>query len=134
VDRFGQIGPEKGDYADDVESIADKLRFNENPVTFPLTHRMTRQQVTVALKDKVEVYGAGPEGTRGDGLWVFVAVDEKGAYWFRIDFLVEAGYAAAKLNLHPVDAETLVEFLALLADKLGHAPVEATSVVTQVLP
>src|SRR5690348_2433853 len=100
MDEFGQIGPEKGRYGEDVQDVANALRFGERAVTLALTHRLTRQQVTVALKSSMEVigedYGGGPPGTRGDGLWVFLAVDEHGAYWFRIDHFVDAGYIATK--------------------------------------
>jgi hypothetical protein len=136
MDRFGQIGPEKGAYDEDVSNIANALQYGERAVTFALTHRMTRQQVTVVLKDKMEVYGAdhggGPPGTRG-GCFAYVGVDEHGSYWFQIDLLVHWSFLKTKLGLHDVDAQTLSEFLAKLGGALGFDVQPGQSVITEVV-
>lgn len=136
MDKFGQIGPEKGDYDRDVKAIADALNYGGRAVTLALTHRLTRQQVTVALKRTMEVcgadYGGGPPGTKG-GDFAFVAVDEKGAYWFRVDMLTDPSYIVTKLGLNVVDAETLSDFLRRLGLALGHDPVVGHLVVAELV-
>lgn len=133
MDRFGQIGPEKGDYDRDVLAVANALEHGERAVTLALAHRMTRQQVTIALKRKMEVigadYGGGPPGTKGDGEFAYVSVDEKGAYWFRIDVRVDAGYLASKLGLRTPDADALSDFLCRIARVLGPEPQWPSSTV-----
>lgn len=132
MDEFSQIGPDKGHYDQDVKSIADALRYPERAVTFALTHRMTRQQLVVVLKDAMELV-APPAGCT-EGVWAFVAVVEKGAYWFRIDHLVEPSYIASKLGIHLVDATTISDLLRRLALALDVTPVRARSVVTELHP
>ena len=131
MDQYGQIGPEKGNYGEDVRDVANALKFPERAVHVLLTHRMTQQSLVLCLKDAMELNG--PVAGCSEGVWLFVARLEHGAYWFRYDHMLDASYVASKLDIHRVDAETLVDFIERIARELGVEPQVATSVVTQMM-
>lgn len=126
ADRFGQIGPEKGDFAEDCLALAVLLRAGRT-VYVPLAHRMTRQGITLALSDSIDVPWAGPEGMHQrheEAPWLFLAVEGRGAYHFRCgrDWN-DAGYVAGHLckdGYNEVDSESIK----LLLDQLGDALAE----------
>jgi hypothetical protein len=132
MDGYGQIGPEKGDYAADVRAVADQL--DAGPTLVSLADKGTK--LNLVLVPALRIQGRSPnvEGTFGHtvvaeaiGLprrpdlssgdldnWLFVGVIEHGAYWFRPGGYISAGYVADKLDVEVADGETVAEFLTRL--------------------
>jgi hypothetical protein len=128
MDEYSQVGPEKGDFDGDCQRIAYALR--EGPVHVALTHRMTRQSLVLCLKNTMSLI-TGVEGcTQGE--WIYVSRAESGAYWFQLGVVTDPSYIASKMEIHPVDAETVADFVHRISGFLGWPVVRKTSVVTQV--
>lgn len=57
---------------------------------------------------------APPQDRQPEGIWMFAAVAEHGAYWFRVDAYVAPSYVSERLGLAYGDGETVAELLARL--------------------
>lgn len=137
MDKYGQIGPDKGDYDHDVALVANALTAGIQAVSVILAHRGTRMQIVLATKEHLLVYGGDPlsgqsarerDATEAQ-LWVFVAMQEHGAYWFRLDTIAHSSYISEKLDVMPGDAETIMDFLTRLGRAMGADPQVAQSTV-----
>lgn len=140
MDKYGQIGPEKGDYDHDVRTIAHALDDGDHAISAILAHRGTRMQTVLASKKHLLVIGGDPlsgqsarerDATEAH-LWLFVAVQEHGAYWFRVDTVAHPSYVAEKLDVMAADAETITDFLTRLGAAMGADPQYAQSTVVVV--
>lgn len=125
MDSYGQIGPEAGDYDDDLCQIAAELRDGA-PVYLRLAAEGTGFQIVLVPQLGLFVNGGEqPAGTVGldggvheDGRYLMVAVERHGHYWFDMRLAKHPSYVAEKLCYpNPVDSATLAEFL----DRLGLA-------------
>jgi acetylornithine/succinyldiaminopimelate/putrescine aminotransferase len=116
MDKYGQIGPDKGEYDHDVALVANSLTAGIQAVSVILAHRGTRMQLLLASKEHTLVFGGDPLYDAA-GVWVFLAVQEHGAHWFRIDTIAHTSYLREKLGVTEADAETISDFLV----RLGHA-------------
>ena len=120
MDEYGQIGPEKGDYAADMQAVWRALQDagDPKPVFVKLADAGTLLRLLVAWAPAIGVPGSAPWPVDGTSEpledWFFVAVVEHGAYWFRVDTLQKGGYVASKLGLEARDGETVAEFLTRL--------------------
>lgn len=112
MDTHGQIGPEKPGYELDV--IETRVALDSGHAVYvPFAANMSRLNVVIATKDGMACPGGRPaDGMAADGLWLLVAVAEKGAYWFDASSYNHGGYVAAKLDLTPPDGDALAAFLA----------------------
>lgn len=120
MDGYGQVGPEKPDYAADCEGIRDMLESgNTVYVAFAADH--SRVNLILASRDHlgylrkewepdvpVSIVGVPP----GNG-YLMVAVIDRGAYWIQPG--AHYGYIADKLGLEDKDGENVAEFLSRLA-------------------
>lgn len=120
MDQYRQIGPEKGDYDDDVQRVAREL-MNGETVHVALTHRMTRQSLVLAFASSIAKIS--PVEGLGQDMFLLVVRPEKGAYWFRIDHFQTPDYIAARMGVHLADAETISDFLARLGEAVWHTTI-----------
>lgn len=123
MDQYGQIGPEKDDYADDVRNVARGLCGAT--VYVKLADQGTRYNILLTSKADLGGPGGYPDGLDEEGeyvstgRWVHVAVTEHGAYWFNVQAYNAPGYIATKLGLTPTDGEVIGEFLTRLRHELN---------------
>lgn len=117
MDVHGQIGPEKGDYAADVKRVADVLETGRTAYV-KLADRGTSYRLVLIERESLAFPALDPDspidGVPPGSNYLFVAVIEHGAYWFRLDTYPDPGYVADKLDLHEADGEVLAEFLSRL--------------------
>jgi hypothetical protein len=122
MDEYGQIGPEKGDFAVDCAEVAHHLMTQAAPLYVTLTHRLTRMEVLLTMKrDWDRPAGGGePQGVRQEvpsAPWLLVTVIERGACWAQLGkgWTPVGGYIDSHMTregtFNEVDAETVAEFL-----------------------
>lgn len=116
MDAHGQIGPEKGGYAQDVKEVAILLasettyvRLADHGSQYRLL--LTLRDLVVSLGDEDDQIDGVP---RGEG-FIHVAVQEHGAYWFQLGGFQASGYVGSKLGLGEKDGSVIGEFLTRLA-------------------
>lgn len=122
MDEYGQIGPEKGTFTADCEEVT-ALIAKGAPVYVTLTHRLTRMEVVLTLKQAFlrPDGGGGPEGVfldREPAPWLLVTVIERGCCWAQLGrgWTPHASYIASHMvkngeAFNDVDAETIAAFL-----------------------
>lgn len=126
MDEYGQIGPEKGTFTADCEEVA-ALIAKGAPVYVTLTHRLTRMEVVLTLKQAFlrPEDGGGPEGVFQEAPtapWLLVTVIERGACWAQLGrgWTPHASYIASHMvkadHFNDVDAETVAAFLRELGE------------------
>lgn len=115
MDEYGQIGPEKGDYQDDLATIAEALKIG--PVRIKLADRMTRYDLVLATADRMGWLAAEPDRELGAPVehWLLVAQDRRGCGWFRLG-TPHAAYVAEVMRMaNAGDGEVIAAFIAALA-------------------
>lgn len=121
MDKYGQIGPEKGDYASDARAVATNLA-DVGACFVAFAHDGTRMNLILVPRMHVACEGAEPAGLERAGevpaWWIHVAVTEHGAYWFDVFNYADPGYVASKLDITLVDGTALAEFLTRLGSAL----------------
>lgn len=95
----GALRPEDDPaYGDDLCNLATYLAAGDT-VYVVLEARGTSYRLVIADSDCIEPLGEDPRGLGGTS-YMFVAVETKGAYWFRRDIALDsAGYVRQKLGL-----------------------------------
>lgn len=107
----GVIGPERGSYAADVRAIAERLDAGWT-VFVALDDEGTRYNLVVARVQDIDSLGRDPGGVTDE--YLFVAVQDHGAYWFNPTSLLTPDYVANKLNVSDTDGKVIGEFLTRL--------------------
>lgn len=124
MDRYGQIGPEKGNWNQDCRRVAEVLADGETPFV-ALAHRGTRQEVMLMPASRAWCVEAKPTGIDATDSppWALLSVVGRGACWVQLGVgYVHAGYIAGHLSgagHDPVDAESLAALLEGVAAALG---------------
>lgn len=138
MDRYGQIGPDKGDYDEDCQLIAGWLR-RLLPVFVKLAAEGTGFEVALipvgalALASADEsgkrCYPAGTQALDGTvGTQLLVVIRDKGSAWFDTRLRKAPPYIAEKFGYsNPIDPASIADFL----DRVGRAlhPDEHESIV-----
>lgn len=120
-DEYGQVGPDKPDYADDLTRIAALLGHGST-VDVLFTARSTAKHVILARLAIVDLLGARPVGfaDRGDAL--FVGIDNGRAAWLPMSGWLHEGYIAQYLGQSwgdGSDDHPLADFLNGIIERLG---------------
>lgn len=127
-DEYGQIGPEKLRYSDDLDHIASLLtkgltltRPHDQPRTVDVlfTARSTAKHVVLVLMDSTVIYDARPNGLSDGSL--FVGINEGKAAWMPMQWL-HWSYVAQYLGQSWGDGDTdhpFADFLNSILARLG---------------
>lgn len=118
MDGYGQIGPEKGSYANDVREVAQSLFHPERAAFVALSDKSTKLRLVLVLRESFALVGQGPEGVDVGEDYIFVGCVEHGAYWFQLGAYHAPDYVASKLGIENADGDTVSEFLTRLAHEL----------------
>lgn len=119
MDGFGQIGPDKGNYAADVKATVTELEAG-GPVYLALADRGTKYELVLVLADRIAAMelaalrrSFGADSTQD---WLFVGWLGHGAYWFKLDGgYIAPSYVAKSFGVESeADGEVLAEFLTRL--------------------
>lgn len=125
MDRYGQIGPEKGNWKQDCRRVAEVLRRRGVPFV-ALAHGGSRQEVMLTLASRAWCVEAEPTGIDVNDLppWALLSVVGRGACWVQLGVgYMHAGYLAGHLSgegYNAVDAESLAVLLDGVSAALGH--------------
>lgn len=122
MDQYGQIGPEKGDYPADVRRVARQL--NGATVFARLADRGGQLRLMLTARPDLSAPFGLPDGLDDEGDWVFVAVEDHGAYWLNLLVFNAPDYIAAKLGVAPGDGEIIGEFLTRLRAESVSPPLQ----------
>lgn len=129
-DEYGQIGPDKPGYADDVHRIRDRLGRPQRlgvgmgeAVAFPFAANLTKKHVVLVLLSSCEQLSR-PEGFASQDA-LFVGIADGQSAWLPTDSWLHPAYVGQYLG-HPwgwydtsdVNSEPFARFL---NDVLGHA-------------
>lgn len=96
-DQYGQVGPDKPDYDDDLTRIASLLRHGST-VDVLFTARLTAKHVVLARLAIVDIIGARPQGFAEYGDALFVGIDNGQAGWMPMAEYLHEGYVARYLG------------------------------------
>lgn len=124
MDRYGQIGPEKGNWNQDCRRVADVLADGRTPFV-ALAHRGTRQEVMLVLASRAWCVESEPEGIDANDSppWALLSVVGRGACWVQLGVgFMRAEYLAEHLSAeghNPIDAESLAALLDGVSAALG---------------
>lgn len=115
MDAYGQIGPEKGEYAADVRDVSRCLTGATVHVALADRGTCLGMFLTTAEDLSMPKGGKMPAAVRLNEGYVLVALPDHGAYWFKLDGGYHApGYVAERLGLGQGDGEIVAEFLTRL--------------------
>ena len=119
MDGYGQIGPEKGTYDEDLKYLADRL-YEFSPVFVKLADRGTQYELFLFLARSLDCPFGTPDGIEyGDPekeeLWLHVSKPRQGAAWFKLDAEQHASYVNETMGFTANgDGEVIAAFLTRL--------------------
>jgi hypothetical protein len=122
MDRYGQIGPEKPDFDEDLATIARRLAAGE-AVAFTHSHRMTALDLVIVPAEAIFVHGVPSPFRHADRHAPLVTVLGKGAS--RLPLCGDLDWIAVDEYLgvtNEVDATGIAELLNRIADAMRAVP------------
>jgi len=128
MDEYGQIGPGKRGYEDDVQQIRTNLTLG-TPVNLKFAANSTAKQVCLVPWEACSVFSRPPGFSESDPL--MVAIDNGKAAWMPTTNWLHPAYVGQYLDhpfgWHDVDDIAAEPFAHFLNDILGHAYPGATA-------
>ena len=96
-DEFGQVGPEKPRYDEDVDGIIAELTHGARTVNVKFAARSTMKHIVLTTLHAIARIDADPEGFGGKDA-LFVGIDNGRAAWLPLEFWLDPGYIEQYLH------------------------------------
>jgi len=96
-DEYGQVGPDKPRYKEDIEHIIAELTSGAIVVNVKFAARSTMKHIVLTTLHRCARIDANPEGFGGKDA-LFVGIADGRAAWLPIEFPLDPGYVHSNLG------------------------------------